>query len=357
MPLYPEDYAIIVGVNDYGPGIQRLRGCINDADLFYEWLIDPNGGGLVIESPNGYPPKIVRLKSPDPPPGFHPWPPSRNEYEDAILLLRRWASTQPNRRVGRRLYLWFSGHGASVRDDRNECAALMADAKGDALSRSIPGRRAAENFRGVAMFDEVVLFMDCCRSVVADYADAVLSWPDAPAPSVGQNVRCLYGFAASWAAPSIEKMLPHPFDRNKPPSVQGVFAHAVLEGLTLAIDSQGNVTSDTVANYVRARTVTLLADANNNLFPEMVPLGAPIYFRSGVPSEVQVKLSDPAGGLEVRSGEQFKLVNVAPVPHEDGGFRVLLSPGQYLFRAPAQAPFLRTELVTVIGGGPNVVNL
>ena len=37
-------YALLVGVNDYGPEIESLEGCLNDVDLFHEYLdhhVDP----------------------------------------------------------------------------------------------------------------------------------------------------------------------------------------------------------------------------------------------------------------------------------------------------------------------------
>jgi hypothetical protein len=35
----PDDHAIVVGINHYRDGFPRLEGCINDADLFQEWLL------------------------------------------------------------------------------------------------------------------------------------------------------------------------------------------------------------------------------------------------------------------------------------------------------------------------------
>ena len=43
---HPTDHAIVVGINGYQSGIPSLQGCINDAELFHEWLVDPAGGGL-----------------------------------------------------------------------------------------------------------------------------------------------------------------------------------------------------------------------------------------------------------------------------------------------------------------------
>jgi uncharacterized caspase-like protein len=31
-------YALLVGINDYGPDIESLDGCLNDVDLFHEYL-------------------------------------------------------------------------------------------------------------------------------------------------------------------------------------------------------------------------------------------------------------------------------------------------------------------------------
>ena len=43
-------YALLVGVNDYGPGVEALDGCLNDVDLFHQYLTqqaDP--AGLAVE--------------------------------------------------------------------------------------------------------------------------------------------------------------------------------------------------------------------------------------------------------------------------------------------------------------------
>ena len=31
-------YALLVGINEYGPDIESLDGCLNDVDLFHDYL-------------------------------------------------------------------------------------------------------------------------------------------------------------------------------------------------------------------------------------------------------------------------------------------------------------------------------
>lgn len=42
----PRDHAIVVGIDSYGGSIPELRGCVNDAKLFYQWLTTDGLGGL-----------------------------------------------------------------------------------------------------------------------------------------------------------------------------------------------------------------------------------------------------------------------------------------------------------------------
>jgi hypothetical protein len=71
----PDDHAVIVGINRYrsDEGIEPLKGAVNDALLFREWLIDPDGGGLD-------PDNVELFTSPD----DGPLAPNRDIIEDKI---------------------------------------------------------------------------------------------------------------------------------------------------------------------------------------------------------------------------------------------------------------------------------
>jgi hypothetical protein len=50
MTYAPDDYALVIGINDYPKwedGAQSLKGANSDAKEFYDWLLDANGGGLL----------------------------------------------------------------------------------------------------------------------------------------------------------------------------------------------------------------------------------------------------------------------------------------------------------------------
>jgi hypothetical protein len=109
----PDDYAVVVGINRYRAGFVPLQGSVNDAKLFVKWLTRPDGGGLD-------PKNIKCLTTPD----DETFRPIRDEIEDELIQLyeRRNRQSAP---LGRRLYLFFSGHGVGEDD---ECALITANA-------------------------------------------------------------------------------------------------------------------------------------------------------------------------------------------------------------------------------------
>jgi hypothetical protein len=118
------DWAIVVGVQIY-PGLTSLGGPKNDAEAFCEWLVDPGGGGL---KPNRAklivtPPDKAHMSEED----AEPTEVKVRKAAEAIQkqaiknLLKKGTKT-----VGRRLYLYFAGHGFSPRIDQT--VLLMADA-------------------------------------------------------------------------------------------------------------------------------------------------------------------------------------------------------------------------------------
>ena len=108
-----EDYALVVGIQDY-PGFigeDALKGPVNDAKAFHEWVTRPNaqGGG-------GVPLKNARLLTQpcgdckDVPPGGCP-----GRFCVEAEFLRLWEFGKQNARrklgekVGRRLYIFLAG--------------------------------------------------------------------------------------------------------------------------------------------------------------------------------------------------------------------------------------------------------
>jgi hypothetical protein len=257
--------------------------------------------------------------------------------------------------LGRRLYLWFSGHGITPRGPGEDCAVLMANASLLFLGRSIPGRRVADSFRKRAIFREVVLLMDCCREVLGS-ADAFLSFDDQGDPTLGDRVGWLYGFATKWASQSAERLLPHPLDPTAPPLWHGVFTHTVLEGLSNAADDHCQITSESLARYVSQRVQDFLLPEDNQRPDFQFSSDHPIVFGDGILTEVKVTLSQPVLGWQIRDGSNLRATVAPPgIALPDGRISVHLLPGYYVFAVPGIGDvFSSAKTVTVVGGSVDV---
>lgn len=247
---HPTDHAIVVGIDGYQPGIPALQGCINDARLFRDWLIDPGGGGLD-------PDNVHLITGPIPATGR----PDRAQIEDIVLGYYTHLTTTGERR-GRRLYLYFAGHGVMPQSPFDDDTGVVM---GNALRlslRALLGRTTAKRVRRAALFDEVVLFIDCCRQLTT-HVMANCELPDIGDVAMAKRIPYLYGMAAPWAATASEQLLPHPLDPTKEPLWQGVFTHALLHGLRSGIDQQGEVTSTSLRPFVRSAVQELLPPDDN----------------------------------------------------------------------------------------------
>src|SRR5262245_8986336 len=98
----PNDYALVVGINDYpcwNKGAKSLKGPNQDARDFHAWLVNPAGGGL--EPGNA---KLV-LSTEKPP------APLQQVIDAAFREIREQSAGSSEKR--RRFYFYFGGHGFS----------------------------------------------------------------------------------------------------------------------------------------------------------------------------------------------------------------------------------------------------
>jgi hypothetical protein len=312
----PTDRAIVVGIEHYLDGIPTLRGCINDCDLFCHWLTDARGGGLD-------PARIDYFVSD---PGDDK--PIRDEVEDLMIgFIDSFNQTvQP---IGRRLYIFLSGHGVAAQPPHDqECAIVMPNARQLAL-RALLGSVTARYIRQTSLFDEVMLVMDCCRELNG----LVRATTDLPAGADAQPRPWLEILATRWGSTAAERELPDPFGRPGPPSWQGVLTHALLKGLMFAGDANGQVTAHSLKPYVRKTVEEILGSEDTRKpqirFDEDVD---PMTFGPQRTVPVTIALAPGSQGFEVRHGAGLALVPVVPAVGSDGRTRVFLPPGLYAFR-------------------------
>src|ERR1044072_2744580 len=167
MPMNKSDYAVVIGIKAYPAfdGDGPLEGPENDAEAFHNWVKSQAGGNL--------PPENVELiiSSQYTPPATLPddATPMIHDAQRAFESLQERAEANAAKgkglRAGRRLYIYMAGHGFAPRDDQT--ALLMANATRSRVGPvyHILGQYTAHWFFKSKYFEEVILFMDCCREV------------------------------------------------------------------------------------------------------------------------------------------------------------------------------------------------
>jgi hypothetical protein len=232
------DWAIVAGVAHY-PELGNLDGPENDAIAFHEWVVKTAGVP---------PAQAKRILSSD----FQPLPKTaleakptcerlEEQFDALCSVAEENARNGLGERVGRRLYLYLAGHGCTPNGD--EAALLMANAT-SRREYHVPGRPYANWFLRAGYFDEVVLFMDCCRERYPQAPIRVLPYVDLTDPSSVDRAKVLYGFATRWSRLSREKKMADG-------KVRGVFSTALIAGLNgAAADEQGEITARSLADYL-----------------------------------------------------------------------------------------------------------
>lgn len=242
------DRAIVVGISCYpDPEYGDLGSPENDAKIFYDWLVSPDGGAVPAEnielilSSNFIPRDLKPGKPPFPSPSDAL--PGVTEVQRAFDRLHdkyKANSMKGTNYLGRRLYIYLSGHGFAPSDA--EAALLTANAARDRLMYHLLGRYNADWFFHAGCFDEVLLFMDCCRQREPG-APLNMPYKEATSPDALTRVKYLYGFATQWSKNARE--------RDFGGVTRGVFTTALLEGLRgAAAGPDGKITTNTLSDYL-----------------------------------------------------------------------------------------------------------
>jgi hypothetical protein len=221
-----DDWAIVVGIKNYfDPNLRGLEGPETDAAEFHRWVVADEGGGVppgqatLIRSSDYGPPFLAPEKA----------MPTAEIIKAACDHLLAVASENESKGLGRvvghRLYLFFAGHGFAPTHRDDLTALLTAEASvADAHLSHVLGPYMADFFWRGKFFEEILLFMDCCRELM-DCAQLYM-------PYAGQEerasdfwkVRRFYAYGARVAKESREwKMADNQY--------HGVFTKTLLDAL------------------------------------------------------------------------------------------------------------------------------
>jgi hypothetical protein len=274
--LHPEDYAIVVGINQY-PGLKRsLQAAENDATRFVEWLLSPDGGGLPKDNTG-----LILSSNYDEPEIDFDAQPIQRDIDRALAKF----GIESERRLGRRLYFYFAGHGLGLKF--NEVALLMANAADGRLHSNLGFHEYREFLREAAPFDEIVFILDCCRDI-EDRASPMrpIFTPrrdDSRAPFVRDFV--IMGARYGYRAYEPEQPGEQPGDRER----RGLLTEALLEGLRekKAHNERGHITAASLREFLKGRVPELAKVHGLTQEPEIPDV--PDEFIFGPDVEVPVK--------------------------------------------------------------------
>ncbi|SFT98556.1 Caspase domain-containing protein [Geodermatophilus amargosae] len=321
-----DDHAIVVGVSYY-PALGDLDGPENDARDFASWLESRTGGQVPEE-------QVVTILS-----SCYRRPARPNRAEPTTEALRNAIDDlvelgDTTGRIGRRLYLFLAGHGFAP--DLEETALLMANAARGRTGHHVPGRRYADWFRKSPYFDEVVLFMDCCRE----------NYPRRPLQAVHlddiagtQPARFFYGLATEFSRAARER----PDQRGV---VHGVFTRALLNGLATPPAGGQAITGSWLERFVYNELTTALPDQERqepkfsyDRMNEIVFAGAnPVY---QAPFRIRITAGAAGPDPELQDGS---FTQVASVSRAGRIWEWALGPGLYRY-GPRGGPYRTLELV------------
>ncbi len=345
------DWAVVVGIRHY-PELGDLNGPENDALAFRDWLVAPNGGAvpqkqiqLILSSDFNVPfSSAVNAE------------PNTQRIQMAFENLQELATANSNKGngllVGDRLYIYMSGHGCAPRF--KDAALLTANATRLRVGYHILGRLFAEWFMRSGYFNQVLLFMDCCRESFPQATPNIPPYIDVIAPEAIDTAKVFYGFGTKWSHLARERTI-----NGKS---RGVFTVALLAGLNgEACEPDGTITAASLGDYLYnnmkqflkaedlndpeiAKEPDLEYDANAGKSFVIATVAPPMY-------PIVIHLPPSAAGKKVEIlGDKFQAV--ASTNGVPPAWNVNLPRGMYM------AQVLQSDLQTSfdVPGGGNDVN-
>ncbi|WP_454019560.1 hypothetical protein [Azospirillum sp. Marseille-Q6669] len=349
------DWALVVGLGNY-PALGGLDGPENDVQDFAGWLID--GAGV----PDC---RIRRVLSSQHPPAQSAAnaKPAEEEiirfFDEMGDLAEANEAAGKGFRVGRRLYLYLSGHGFAA--GLEDAALLTANATQFRVNHHVLGRSWADWFYRAGVFDEVLLFMDCCREAYRRPPLNLATFPEMNGPDVTTRGRRFYGFATKWSRAARERMMPDG-------KIHGVFTTALLEGLrgAAAHPQTGEVTAATLKSYLYNNMQHFLSEGDRkdpdlakepDLFFSGCDDTAYVIVKVPVPDfPVQIAVREPLVGQPLRIFDSA-LQEVDSTAAAEALWNVRLKRGNYMILGPGgREAMFEVSGVTLMAdaGGPHV---
>ena len=277
------DFAVVVGIQAYqqfGPGrtAAPLQAPVRNATAVRDWLVGKGGvtdHALIVDSADA---------------AGNVTEPTKAKIEAALHRLASLAEQQSERLgslIGRRLYLYMSGHGWSP--GVQQSCLFAADASLH-QTWNVHATGWLRWFQDAAYFREFVLWMDCCMDRFSSFPPGSVDKPAVPGRLTPGPT--FVAFAAPRPLKAAEVFNP----TNGQPD--GVFTWALLDGLEgAAADVNGRVTGRSLADWLRQSTLARLPEAARREFDiaketEIINESSELIFaREVAPKRFRVRLT------------------------------------------------------------------
>jgi Caspase domain len=186
------NWAVVIGVDDYGRSELNLTAAVADAERFCDWVRSPEGGNVAASN--------LRLLLGRAGGGERDRVPTKDNIVTAINEV-----VTESGGTGERLFVFFAGHGLTARVSNRDESALVTPGFDELHTDHSLAVRSLTEFLETTQFEDQFFFLDACRDVPwRDREFEIGRWP-----------------------------IPRRRDPGKPP-VQQFILHATPPGLTAA---------------------------------------------------------------------------------------------------------------------------
>ncbi|NOS94451.1 MAG: hypothetical protein HOP30_21260 [Cyclobacteriaceae bacterium] len=232
-----EDFAIIIGINDYTPpnqlGLKTLQGAVNDANQVEAWVSSPTGGNV----PAANIKKIISTPA--------PLKPVQDEIDEAFLGIRALILSKGG--FARRLYFYFAGHGLGIINSTVDTALCLAKWSEERRQSALSSELYKDYIKQYGYFEEIIFIADCCRNTKISITPQPPTFRS-PIPGQGAGqTKMFVAYATQYQDQSFEVESIHS-------EMRGAFTSVLLDGLKGAAANNGSIGADDLRDYLYKKT-------------------------------------------------------------------------------------------------------
>lgn len=300
------DFGIVIGVDHY-PHFRPLQGAIADAKSFFAWMCETDGGS--VESRHA---RLI-LSTPEPATPIHP---------QVDAMFGELIEIADSLGGGRRLYFYFSGHGAACAGGPSDDVALLLATWSRNFARLALSSRAYKSELSMfGLFEEVVIFLDCCRCI----GERVVGLPPTMTPNLTSGNFPTREFVAYATEPGRSS-----FEVRDDELWQGVFTQRLISILRR---SPYGISAHALKDLLECEIASVGQQAHvvNELQQNS------IFGHRGTLPQLEIKFTKSAGRVRLWNGE-LKIVGEREANSES--WTLLLEAGLYKLEGEGREPFV-----------------